>query len=241
MKLEIGYNQPFEIRKEIHLSEHPGCFDILYLSDLHFNGFTGGMISTIISTVHNLNPAMILFGGDYIDTRKGLGYLNELLSSISHRKHVFAIGGNHDYYFGIRKVEKAFVNNNASWIEKQSIYVNIENTKIRIDGNMVVEQKQDADLSILLLHKPLPLVKFSSYYNIAFAGHLHGCQFVLWQSGNNLYPGKLFYPCNFLKSRQEKCNYFISKGAGDALPIRYNCRRDVVLVQVRKNNPSYIH
>lgn len=239
MKLEIGYNQSFEIRKEVYASNNEDSFNILYLSDLHFNGFTGKMIDKIVAAIYELNPALILFGGDYIDSKKGLLYLQELLSSVSDKKNMFAIGGNHDYYFGIQKVEEIFLRNNVNWIEKKSFYFNVDGTKIRIDGNIVVEQKTDEGLSILLLHKPLRLNNFGDYYNLAFAGHLHGCQFVLWQSCNSLYPGKFLYPCNFLKAHQKNCNYFISKGVGDALPVRFNCKRDIVIVEVTgKNNKT---
>lgn len=235
MKLETGYNQPFEIRKEVYLANSQTGFDILYLSDLHFNGFTKGMISKIGLAIHELNPSIILFGGDYIDSKKGLVYLNELLSSISGRANMFAIAGNHDYFFGIKKVEKVFLENNVIWIEKKSIHLDLENIRIRIDGNIVYKEAGTEDFSILLLHKPKRLHQFKNYYNVAFAGHLHGCQFVFWKSGNNLYPGRFFYQNNFLKDRQANCDYFISKGAGDAIPVRYNCKRDILLVKVVNN------
>ncbi|MFT3704502.1 MAG: metallophosphoesterase [Agriterribacter sp.] len=236
MKLEIGYNQSFEIRKEIYPAKSQENFDILFLSDLHFNGFTKGMISKIASAIHELNPSIILFGGDYIDSKKGLNYLKDLLSSISDRDNMFAIAGNHDYFFGIDKVEETFLANNVKWIEKKSTTLNIKNIKIRIDGNIVCKRTRNEDFSILLLHKPKQLEQFKDYYNIAFAGHLHGCQFVFWRSGNNLYPGRLIYKNNFLKHRQADCDYFISKGAGDAVPVRYNCKRDILLLQVTNSN-----
>lgn len=236
MKLEIGYNRPFEIRREIFGSGTGKNFDILFLSDLHFNGFTKGMVSKIAIAISDLNPTIVLFGGDYVDSTKGLFYLKQLLSEMGGRKNMFAIGGNHDYYFGIQKIEDAFVAHNVRWIEKKSIVTNIEDTTIRIDGNLVSKNKTGEDLSILLLHKPIGIDQFYQYYDIAFAGHLHGCQFVLWQSGDNLFPGKFIYQNNFLKTRKENCSYYISKGAGDALPVRYNCTRDIVLVQIVKPN-----
>lgn len=236
MKLEIGYNYLFEIRRETCVTNCSDNFSVLYLSDLHFNRFSKSISTRISKTIDDLNPTIILFGGDYVDSKKGLVHLKDLLSSISHRQNIFAIAGNHDYYYGIDEIKKSMTENNVVWLEKKTVCLNLGNTKIKIDGNFTNNETNSHDFSILLLHKPKHTNQFSNNYNLAFAGHLHGCQFVLWKSENKLLPGKLFYKWNILKTKQDNCHYFISKGLGDTLPIRYNCKRDLLYVQVIKNN-----
>jgi predicted MPP superfamily phosphohydrolase len=235
MKLEIGYNHSFEIRREACISDCQDNFSILYLSDLHFNKFSREISERISSVIEDLNPTVILFGGDYVDSQKGLSFFNNLLRSLSHRKNIFAIAGNHDYYFGIDEIKKILTENNVAWLEKKSVCLELGNTKIRVDGNFTNREGDSHDFRILLLHKPIHTNQFAASYDLAFAGHLHGSQFVLWKSENNLFPGRLFYKWNKLKSVQNNCHYFISKGLGDTLPIRYNCKRDLLFVEVVNN------
>ena len=232
MKLEIGSNHSFEIRKESCIANCEDDFTVLFLSDLHFNKNCKTISENIAATINELNPTIVLLGGDYVDSEKGMAYFNNLLIAISDRENVFAIAGNHDYFYGINKIEKVISNNNIAWLENGSTIINYRNTTIKIDGSTIGKENNSVDCSILLMHKPLDLNQFEKNYNLAFAGHLHGCQFVIWKSKNKLYPGRLFYKWNILKAENSDCQYFISKGLGDTLPIRYNCKRDLVLVQV---------
>ena len=235
MKLEIGYNHSFEIRKVCYKGTCNTSFSVLYLSDLHLNGFSKTIIARLILTIKDLNPDIILLGGDYVDTKNGLHYLNTLMISLSNRKNVFAIAGNHDTFLGIKRIKKIITDNFGIWIENDSITFKLKDTTIQIDGNRPGKIPNDNVFSILCLHKPIDLDK-NRKYNLTFAGHLHGSQFVFWKSGAKLYPGKLFYKWNILETKQNTCHYYISKGLGDTIPIRYNCRKDVIFVNVEASD-----
>ncbi|HEY0030630.1 MAG TPA: metallophosphoesterase [Bacteroidia bacterium] len=233
MKLEIGYKHGFEIRKEYCIANCKESFSILYLSDFHFNRFSASTIQKIIKAIRELNPDIILLGGDYSDSTKGLSHLKTLMGGIAERKNIFAIAGNHDYSLGIDKIKKIITDNNANWIEQKSVQFELRGNKIRVDGNISASDDDgNADFSILCLHKPINIAHCKNHYKLAFAGHLHGSQFVFWQTAKGLYPGKLFYKWNILESSANACRYFISKGLGDTLPIRYNCKKDIIFVTV---------
>ncbi len=236
MKLEIGYNHSFEIRRETCTTNCQDNFSVLYLSDLHLNKFSQNISERISTTINELNPTIVLFGGDYVDSHRGMVHFKKLLQSISNRKNMFAIAGNHDYYFGIDEIKKSLLENNVVWLEKKSVNLNFKNTMLKIDGNFINKEVSKHDFAILLLHKPKHTNQFADIYNLAFAGHLHGSQIVLWQSENKLYIGKLFYKWNILKTKRNNCHYFISKGLGDTLPIRYNCKRDLLFIQITNND-----
>lgn len=231
MKLEIGYNTSFEVRKETYHWKAKSGFTILYISDFHFNRYSKNMASAIASKVQELNPDVVLLGGDYVDTSQGLVHFIEFMKAISHRKYIFAVAGNHDYFFGIEKVKEAVVNNNGIWIEKDSVVFLINESRIKIDGNKM-QKKAEVDFTILCLHKPEDLKSYNDHYNLAFAGHLHGSQFVFWSTSKGMFPGRFFYKWNRLKMCINSCMFFISKGLGDTLPIRFNCRKDMIFVSV---------
>lgn len=235
MKLEIGYNKAlFEVRKVQLEYTNAGSFSVAYLSDFHFTRFSQDVTERLIEMLNELNPDIVLLGGDYLDSKNGIPHFETFLKSFADRKNVFAVAGNHDYSFGLEKIEKLITAANINWIEKKSVVVNIRNTNVQIDGNLPSAQNKAA-IAILCLHHPIDIEPYKKSYAMAFAGHLHGCQFVLWQSGESLYPGRLFYKWNVLQKKVGECIYYISKGLGDTIPARYNCKRDIVFVEVNKN------
>ena len=128
MKLEIGYNPSFEVRKEKYLANCKDNFTILYLSDLHLNRFSKNMVYKIGNIITELNPTILLLGGDYVDSKNGLIYLNSLLASFAHRQNVFAVAGNHDYSFGLNEIKTIMTANNIAWIENNSCKFKFKNT-----------------------------------------------------------------------------------------------------------------
>jgi len=231
MKLEIGYHHPFEIRKYSCFLKKAAGIKILYLSDLHFNWFGQRLAETLSEEIEKIHPDIILLGGDYTDSQMGLYYFHDMMDSIAHFKNIFAIGGNHDRP-RIQQTRQIIETCNGAWLDKSSATITSGGLTIQIDGGAPATPSGTADLSILCLHKPIDVAKFAHHYHLIFAGHLHGSQAVLWSTKNGLYPGRLIYKWNRLSAHFGNCQYLISKGLGDTLPIRYNCRKDAILVEV---------
>ncbi|MES2134158.1 MAG: metallophosphoesterase [Bacteroidota bacterium] len=232
MKLEIGYKSAFEIRSEELTYDGKQPLRIVYMSDLHFNAYSAPMVANIVQEVKQTKPDVLLLGGDYADTKKGLVHLNELLKSFAGIDHVMAVAGNHDYFFGIETLKNIMLAHKIVWIEKKSVQISVNGCSIQIDGNMITGKEHKADLKILCLHKPLDIETIPGY-DVAFAGHLHGSQFVAWQTEKGLFPGRFFYKWNRLKTTVNNCRYYISKGLGDTLPIRYNCPKDLIVINLK--------
>jgi uncharacterized protein len=233
-KLKIGYQHDFEVRKEVFLTSKNVECSVLYLSDLHLNAFGESLINKIEQCIADLNPTIVLLGGDYVDSRKGLFYFEKLLISLSKRENVFAIAGNHDYFFHFQSIKKLCEKHSIQWIENTSKSIFINKTPINIVGTKPNNTQNKTDFNILFLHQPIDIQGFASDFDIVFAGHLHGCQFVFWENENGLFPGKWFYKWNILKTKINDCLYLVSKGLGDTLPIRYNCKKDVIFVAIKK-------
>lgn len=233
MKLEIGRNADFEIRREQLVSARVADLSVLFISDLHFNSQSEDIVTRLYACVLSLSPSLILLGGDYVDNRKGLRYLERLLASIAPLAPVFAIPGNHDYFFGIGKIRSAVHAHEVVWLENSNSIIEINGSRIGIANNPHIHSSEKTDLNILCLHKPVDPEHFHLHYDLAFAGHLHGGQFVFWENRKGLFPGRLFYKWNIRKAVCGNCLYLVSKGLGDTLPIRYNCVKDVIFVKVK--------
>lgn len=235
--LETGYNSRFEVRMERMVCAVGSAIRILYLSDLHFTKRSGEMAAKLVEEVSRLCPDLVLLGGDYVDSYAGLLHMESLLRGISGVAPILAIAGNHDRFFGIKTVRELMESHQVKWIEGASLNLEVKGTEIHIDGNIAVEVERISGntIRLLCLHKPLDLKKLRAQYHLAFAGHLHGSQCVLWENRKGLFPGRWFYKWNRLKALIGECHYYISRGLGDTLPIRYNCPKEIVVVDLEPN------
>ncbi|MBS1663751.1 MAG: metallophosphoesterase [Bacteroidetes bacterium] len=217
-----------EIRSYTYPSTPLAGKRLVYISDLHYHRLGRRRVERNIEQIRGLEPDLLLLGGDYIDTPFGLPNFQRFVEAMDFVPFL-AIGGNHDrpYLRSVRfMVEKA----GGTWVHNGSTTVRLGGARVRVDGTNPREEQPPADLAILCLHHPIDVSPFAEQYNLAFAGHLHGSQIVLWQTPKGLYPGRWIYPLNQLDIQHGSCRYIISKGIGDTLPIRYQCSRDIILI-----------
>ncbi|MFD2721008.1 metallophosphoesterase [Hymenobacter monticola] len=236
MKLEIGYNHDFEVREEVCTVAAGRAFTVLYLSDLHLTGFSGPTVARLMATIDRLNPRVLLLGGDYVDSAAGFRHFTRFVEFIAGRENVFVIAGNHDVFFGVQKIKQLVEANHLVWLADEPVRICLDGRRVQITNNGTSDRPEDVDFSVLCLHQPVDVAALPGRYELAFAGHLHGSQVVLWRSGQGLFPGRLFYRWNRLKTTVGNCLYLISKGLGDTLPLRYNCKKDVVFVTVKPHS-----
>lgn len=230
--LEVGHKKgKIEVRTVQLARPIPSGIRLLYISDLHFNRFSGRRAEQLADIISAQKPDLLLWGGDYADTNAGFAILRELLSSLSPRPHMVAVAGNHDHFFGIRKLTALMCDYGVQWIENASVQMSLREHTVRIDGNAVSKDTSSAMLRILCMHRPSFPSGAENQYDLALAGHLHGCQFVFWQQGSALFPGRWFYRWNVLEKQIGRCLFVVSRGVGDTLPLRFNCPREVVLVK----------
>jgi uncharacterized protein len=231
MKLELGHNHPIELRRYHFLAQNFSGTKILYLSDFHYNRFSRRLADNIAREVEVIGPDIVLLGGDYADSKKGLAHFARMIESFAQFNNLLAIPGNHDRRrkFEIRKIIEGC---NGTWLENESAVIKTAGLTIQIDGGRPAARTGTPDFSILCLHKPVDVRKIAPSYDLIVAGHLHGSQVVLWSTAHGLYPGRLLYKWNRLSSSFGNCHYLISKGLGDSLPVRYNCRKDFLMIEL---------
>ena len=232
-KLEIGYKaSTFDVRVEKVFGKVDSQLSIVYLSDLHLTGFSGPMVNNLIVEIKAARPDLVLYGGDYADTKLGYAELRRLFLALSDAIPCAAVMGNHDLFFGKGKVSTAASGADITWVDSSREILCIKGLRISIERAPNPVPDPTADLHILLRHEPIDWSERWAHYDLIVAGHLHGCQFVLFEENDTLYPGAWFYPNNFLRWIYGNTHYFVSKGLGDTLPIRYNCPRDIILIDL---------
>jgi predicted MPP superfamily phosphohydrolase len=207
---------------------------MLQISDVHTR-FSNKKFEQLIAIATNLEPDVVLLTGDYYDTPKGARLFKSFLEKLASSYPTFWIQGNHDTLYGdkylrmIKQNSAAFCVDDqlANWTSVQGFeydFMTLEQTSI--------PQKKKA--SILLHHNPEQLkAKDLSAFDFTLSGHLHGTQYVLGRTKEGrAIPGNIMYRYCFDRKETQGTTMIISKGIDDTIPGRFNCKREMVLVEV---------
>jgi predicted MPP superfamily phosphohydrolase len=161
-----------------------------------------------------------------------LSRLNELVSQLRRLAAVLAIGGNHDQRVGLGRVRSAVEGGGGQWIHDRTVRVTHRERVIAVSGPDAAGPPT-ADVRILCAHNPrIWRTCRNRGYDLVLAGHLHGCQIVVCEYQDRLFPGALFYPYCFLSHQRGSTRLVVSRGVSDLVPVRWRCPREVVLCHV---------
>ncbi|WP_431217966.1 metallophosphoesterase [Puia sp. P3] len=87
---------------------------MVYISDLHYHRVSRTRVEQHARQIRQLEPDLLLLGGDYVDTPFGLSNFQRFMASIGDMP-VFAIAGNHDSPY-IRRIRTIVEQMGARWI-----------------------------------------------------------------------------------------------------------------------------
>jgi predicted MPP superfamily phosphohydrolase len=182
-------------------------------------------------------PDVVLLGGDLVDRPSALGTLSDLVARLRDVAPVLAIGGNHDRRIGMDRVRDAVVHGRGQWIQNAVARLTHQGRVITVAGPETSGPDSsphvDGHFRVLCGHNPrIWKTARNAGYDLVLAGHLHGCQLVVCEYRDRLFPGALFYPYCFLSHQRGPTRLVVSRGVSDLVPIRWRCPREVVLCHV---------
>lgn len=171
----------------------PGDFEgvrIVFLSDIHFSKtFSLERLSMLFELTQNLNPDIILLGGDYVTHNPRLiePFFKEA-ASLHAPLGVYGVLGNHDRNTDAALSELCMKQAGITLLDNYAVWVNKGGSRIRIGGvgdltthvqdlGPMLAGTQENDLMILVTHHPdyaemLP----KDLIDLMFCGHTHGGQ-----------------------------------------------------------------
>ncbi|MBL8842591.1 MAG: metallophosphoesterase family protein [Planctomycetes bacterium] len=216
------------------------------------------LLEALLERAQAAAPDVILLGGDLVDARAGNAMLEECVARLAAVAPVAAVAGNHDVAAGLAEVRAAVRAGGGRWLHDAALtltragrrplrctavgHVRAEaetetetkaDTETDVDVDAASEMGRAADagaLHAIVGHHPAATARAAARHrvDVAFAGHLHGGQCVLWQRGTLLYPGALFSRWNGLRFAIGAATLLVSRGVADTLPLRFHCPREVV-------------
>jgi predicted MPP superfamily phosphohydrolase len=226
--LEIGARRPLLVRREgvAHIGARKR---VLFASDLHLKKHGPRYIVDGLVTIASSESAdLVLLGGDLVDSINGLEPLQSLVRRLSQIAPLCAVAGNHDRWIGAARVRAAVLGGGGHWLEDAPWFLSPDCAVYGSSKHPV----QAAKHHLLCTHHPGPSA-MGRHFDLTFSGHLHGGQFVFYQRHGKLYPGALLYRWNGLRfDRKDGSILLISRGVQDTLPLRWNCPREVLIVDI---------
>lgn len=223
---EIGARRPLLVRREC-VSQIGVGQRILFVSDLHLrkNG-PRHIVDQLAAIAASERPNVILLGGDLVDSGRGIGALQALVRRLVRVAPVGAVSGNHDHWLGLSKVRAAVLAGGGRWLEDAPWLLT---PACAIYGSDA-QPAQSASRHLLCVHHPAAP---SPRFDLTLSGHLHGGQFIFFERGGRLYPGALLYRWNGLRfDHNDGKTLLISRGVQDTFPLRWNCPREVLVVDI---------
>jgi predicted MPP superfamily phosphohydrolase len=233
LPLEIGASKPLLIREErVQGFGLASPLRILYASDLHLGwAWTRSLVEELELGVERARPDLLLLGGDLADRPGGLAALRTMTRRLAARVPVWAIAGNHDRLLGARSVRAAVEETGGRWLEDSRLELGGARGVI-IEG--ALRAGGTAAGRVLCAHDPAVFPRAAAAgYRLVLAGHLHGGQCVLGSRDGRLYPGAWFNRWTGLRFESSGSTLLVSRGAGDTLPLRWNCPREALLCEIR--------
>ncbi len=221
-------------------------YRIVVASDLHISPLINNFhINKLVNTINQLNPNIIIFGGDMLSEELDLIIKYSIGNRLSEMKSTYgtyAVLGNHEYITNLNKAMKYIEDLNIKIIRDNSIMIDSNITLIGRDDNDIqrfsgrmrknlVEllPQQLTPVSIVVDHQPVAIDEsVKNNIDIHFSGHTHDGQ--LWPLN---YIPPLVYHNNVGYKKVNNTNVIISSGFGLwGPPVRVGTSSEIILINL---------
>jgi len=220
---------------------------IVHLSDIHHSPFTGReQVERAVEVANSLQPDIVALTGDYIShEREYVQPCAELLGRLRARRGVYAVLGNHDNWVDAPLITDLFraegiqvLNNEGMRFEDAGAsfwLAGVNDTMVGLeDLPLALAGSRAGEMKLLLAHNPVILRRAArARVDLVLAGHTHGGQ-VSWRNERDA-AGRVRRRILRGLGRRGETQIYVTRGIGTVvLPVRYGCRPEVSLLQLRR-------
>jgi predicted MPP superfamily phosphohydrolase len=250
------------MRRHVSREGWPGTeLKVAFFSDLHAGAphIDQDYIEKLIARIAAESPDLVLIGGDLVingiigGRPIPVADVATLLSKLKPPLGVFAVLGNHDWWFGGNEVASALEKNGIRVIGNDAVLIDRhDGSKFWLlgigddftghaDAGRAFLFTDNSRPKIVFMHDPGALFQIKDRFNIAFAGHLHGGQIYLPGYGAIVTPGRA--PRSWAQHEWidfELGSLFVSSGIGTSiLPVRVNAPPEFVIARLTPHQSSF--
>lgn len=231
---------------------------VVVASDWHFTKrplwrvMTVERAQSIVNKINASHPDIVLLPGDFIadsDYKPTIAATAEeeiasVLGQIRAPLGVYAVLGNHEWWFGGKKFKNALSKHGIQVIENEA--VPIKETGAWIVGvgddftghakpKLALKKLPNNAPALIMMHDPAVFAEFPPNLNaISFAGHTHGGQVYLPWLGALVLPGRASRAWAYGWVKENENKMYVTSGLGvSILPVRFNMRPEWVTFTIK--------
>ncbi len=237
------------------LSQDLDNLTIGLMADFHRGRYTSDSdIHSAVELLQKENPDLILLAGDFVEGKaEYIHSVASILSKLVAPLGIFAVLGNHDYWTDSKLIRKVLEKFNIQVLINRAIELQLNNDSFHVVGlddawegqpdyQIALKDIPEKEMKILMVHEP-DYADFITCDNhwipLQLSGHSHGGQVVIPFFGAPALPymGKK-YPFGLNKINNSGRYVYTTRGVGDVVPVRFNCRPEVTLLKLKRRSGS---
>lgn len=251
--------EPGSLRNEDYELRIPGWPEtcdglrVVVLTDLHVGSPFNSLekLDRIIDLTQQASPDLILLAGDYVIHGVPGGHFTppEEIAAVLRRLTaplgVWAVLGNHDWWFDAPRVRRALESVGIPVLEDDATRVTSERCAFwlvgigdywegRHDVQSALSQVSDSGPVMLFTHNPDVFPEVPASVNLTIAGHTHGGQVYIPGVGRPVVPSRYGERYAIGHVEEQGRHLFISSGLGTSiLPVRFLVPPEISVITVR--------
>jgi predicted MPP superfamily phosphohydrolase len=227
---------------------------IVQISDLHVGPyFRADTFAAHIARIRELDPHLVVITGDAMDwSRRYESDYVEPLRRLEARCAVLAILGNHDFYFGARRLSQVYREQTHVRVLRNQVFTTDALPGLHVWGiddpmtalsqpaaypfvNEVGPKLDPGGFHVLLSHRPdaFPTAAQAGF-DLQLSGHTHGGQISYASVFGRLHVSRVLGPFDRgqfgLQGRRGLSRLYVNRGLGyTAIPYRRDCHTEISL------------
>lgn len=240
----------------IRLPNWPRDFEplrVALISDLHVGSpyIDTAKLQRIVQTINAAQPDLILLAGDYVVTgsvRGGHTVEPEIIAAelkpLRARYGVFAVLGNHDWWYDGQRVMRAFNDAGLRVLENDVARIEHDGRSLWIDGiaddwtrkpdiTGTLQRVTDDGPVIVLTHNPDIFPAIPARVSLTLAGHTHGGQVNIPFIGRPQVPSQYGQRYAIGHIVEDNRHLFVTPGIGTSIyPVRFRVPPEISLLTI---------
>lgn len=226
---------------------------VIALSDLHVGSphITLDKVREIVRRSNEQQPDLIVLLGDYVIQGIVGGRFTdpevfvEILKDLKAPLGVYAVLGNHDWWYGDEAVTRAFERAGIRMLTNEAVRIERNGSTLWLAGlgdyfshkddlEKTMRDITSADPILAITHTPDIFLKLSPQFVLTLAGHTHGGQVNLPLLGRRIVPSDFGekYAIGFVEEGEKRL--FVTPGIGTSIfPVRFRVPPEISVLTIR--------